>query len=148
MPAICARLDGLPLAIELAAVRLRALSVEQVLERLDDCFRLLTSGSRTAQARQRTLRASIDWSYDLCAEEERLLWQRVSVFRGGLDLEAARTDPHMPSGPVVRQPSRDRGWRPLFDRLGGLRSRRPVDGTGARLVGVRTLGSRSGSRTV
>ncbi len=87
--AICARLDGLPLAIELAAVRLRALSVEQVLERLDDCFRLLTSGSRAAQARQRTLRASIDWSYDLCMEEERLLWQRVSVFHGGLDLEAA-----------------------------------------------------------
>ncbi|MFC0865107.1 LuxR C-terminal-related transcriptional regulator [Sphaerimonospora cavernae] len=87
--AICERLDGLPLAIELAAVRLRALSVEQVLERLDDCFRLLTSGSRAAQTRQRTLRASIDWSYDLCTEAERLLWQRVSVFRGGLDLEAA-----------------------------------------------------------
>lgn len=87
--AICARLDGLPLAIELAAVRLRALSVEQVLERLDDCFRLLTSGSRAAQERHRTLRASIDWSYDLCTEDERLLWQRASVFRGGLDLEAA-----------------------------------------------------------
>jgi DNA-binding CsgD family transcriptional regulator len=87
--AICRRLDGLPLAIELAAVRLRALSVEQVLERLDDRFRLLTAGSRAAPPRQRTLRASIDWSYDLCTDPERLLWERASVFSGGLDLEAA-----------------------------------------------------------
>jgi predicted ATPase/DNA-binding CsgD family transcriptional regulator len=87
--AICRRLDGLPFAIELAAVRLRALSVEQVLARLDDRFRLLTSGSRAAFPRQRTLRALMDWSYELCTEQERLLWQRVSVFAGGLDLEAA-----------------------------------------------------------
>ncbi|GII53760.1 LuxR family transcriptional regulator [Planotetraspora thailandica] len=87
--AVCRRLDGLPLAIELAAVRLRALSVEQVLDRLDDRFRLLTSGSRAAFPRQRTLRALMDWSYELCTGQERLLWQRVSVFTGGLDLEAA-----------------------------------------------------------
>ncbi|WP_203973063.1 ATP-binding protein [Planotetraspora silvatica] len=87
--AICRRLDGLPLAIELAAARLRALSAEQVLARLDDRFRLLTSGSRVALPRQRTLRALMDWSYELCTEQERLLWQRISVFAGGLDLEAA-----------------------------------------------------------
>ncbi|WP_182898027.1 LuxR C-terminal-related transcriptional regulator [Microbispora sp. H10830] len=86
---ICRRLDGLPLAIEMAAVRLRALSVRQVLERLDDRFRLLTGGSRAALPRQRTLRALFEWSYELCTEQERLLWQRVSVFTGGLDLEAA-----------------------------------------------------------
>ncbi|MBX6382676.1 MAG: AAA family ATPase [Microbispora sp.] len=86
---ICRRLDGLPLAIEMAAVRLRALSVHQVLERLDDRFRLLTGGSRAALPRQRTLRALFEWSYDLCTEQERLLWRRVSVFAGGLDLEAA-----------------------------------------------------------
>ncbi|WP_214409097.1 LuxR C-terminal-related transcriptional regulator [Sphaerisporangium fuscum] len=87
--AICRRLDGLPLAIELATVRLRALSVEQVLDRLDDRFRLLTAGSPAALPRQRTLRALIDWSHDLCTEQERLLWQHASVFSGGLDLEAA-----------------------------------------------------------
>ncbi|MFI7027986.1 ATP-binding protein [Microbispora rosea] len=86
---ICRRLDGLPLAIEMAAVRLRALSVRQVLERLDDRFRLLTGGSRAALPRQRTLRALFEWSYELCTEQERLLWQRVSVFAGRLDLEAA-----------------------------------------------------------
>jgi predicted ATPase/DNA-binding CsgD family transcriptional regulator len=86
---ICRRLDGLPLAIEMAAVRLRALSVRQVLERLDDRFRLLTGGSRAALPRQRTLRALFEWSYDLCTEQERLMWQRVSVFAGCLDLEAA-----------------------------------------------------------
>ncbi|GAA3262253.1 LuxR family transcriptional regulator [Nonomuraea helvata] len=84
-------LDGLPLGIELAAVRLRALSAQQLLDRLDDRFRLLTSGSRAVLPRHQTLRALIDWSYTLCLEEERLLWQRVSVFAGGLDLEAAET---------------------------------------------------------
>ncbi|MEV4109757.1 LuxR C-terminal-related transcriptional regulator [Nonomuraea sp. NPDC049695] len=86
---ICRRLDGIPLAIELAAVRLRAISVEQLLARLDDRFRLLTTGSRTAMPRQQTLRALIEWSYGLCTEQERLLWARLSVFSGGLDLEAA-----------------------------------------------------------
>lgn len=86
---IVRRLDGIPLAIELAAVRLRALSVDQLLDRLDDRFRLLTSGSRAVLPRQQTLRALIDWSYALCTDKERLLWQRTSVFSGGLDLEAA-----------------------------------------------------------
>ncbi len=86
---ICRRLDGIPLALELAAVRLRALSVDQLLDRLDDRFRLLTGGSRAVVPRHRTLRALIDWSYELCSERERELWARISVFSGGLDLEAA-----------------------------------------------------------
>ncbi|TDC01294.1 LuxR family transcriptional regulator [Nonomuraea longispora] len=86
---ICRRLDGIPLAIELAAVSLRAISVDQLLARLDDRFRLLTKGARTAMPRQRTLRALIDWSYGLCTEQEQLLWARLSVFSGGVDLEAA-----------------------------------------------------------
>ena len=86
---VCRRLDGLPLAIELAAVRLRALSVEQLLERLGDRFRLLTGGSRAVLPRHQTLRALIDWSHLLCTEQERVLWARMSVFTGGCDLEAA-----------------------------------------------------------
>ncbi|MEU4831825.1 LuxR C-terminal-related transcriptional regulator [Streptosporangium sp. NPDC023615] len=86
---ICRRLDGIPLAIELAAVRLRALSPGELLARLDDRFRLLTGGSPAALPRQQTLRALIDWSHDLCTEQERLLWARMSVFTDGLDLQAA-----------------------------------------------------------
>jgi predicted ATPase/class 3 adenylate cyclase/Tfp pilus assembly protein PilF len=85
---ICARLDGLPLAIELAAARVRVLSVEEILTRLDDRFRLLV-GSRTALPRQQTLRGLVDWSYDLLAEKERLLLSRLSVFSGGWTLETA-----------------------------------------------------------
>lgn len=77
---LCHRLDGVPLAIELAAVRLRALPVEGIVERLDDRFRLLSSGSRDAPARQQTLHALIDWSFDLCLPEEQVLWKRLSVF--------------------------------------------------------------------
>ena len=87
--AICQRLDGIPLSIELAAARVRALPVETINERLDDRFRLLTGGSRTALPRQQTLRALIDWSYDLLAEAERVLLRRLSVFSGGWNLEAA-----------------------------------------------------------
>ena len=86
---ICRRLDGIPLSIELAAARVGVLSVEQITARLDDRFRLLTGGSRTALPRQRTLRASIDWSYSLLPEDERLLLQRLSVFSGGWTLAAA-----------------------------------------------------------
>ncbi|MEU4492016.1 LuxR C-terminal-related transcriptional regulator [Streptomyces sp. NPDC023998] len=86
---ICRQLDGIPLGIELAVVRLRALSVQQLLERLDDRFQLLTAGSRVVLPRHRTLRALIDWSYVLCTDQERLLWSRASVFTGGFDLEAA-----------------------------------------------------------
>jgi predicted ATPase/class 3 adenylate cyclase len=85
---ICFRLDGIPLAIELAAARTRMMSVEQISQRLDDRFRLLTGGARTALPRQQTLRALIDWSYDLLTETERLLLRRLSVFAGGWTLEA------------------------------------------------------------
>lgn len=88
---ICRRLDGIPLAIELAAARLAALSLEQLAARLDDRFRLLTGGSRTALPRQQTLRATLDWSYDLLGEAERVLLRRLSVFAGGWTLAAAET---------------------------------------------------------
>lgn len=86
---ICARLDGIPLAIELAAARLTALTLEQIAARLDDRFRLLTVNSRTALPRHRTLRAAIDWSYGLLTEAERALLHQVSVFAGGWTLELA-----------------------------------------------------------
>ncbi|MEV8594091.1 AAA family ATPase [Streptomyces sp. NPDC052012] len=86
---LCRRLDGLPLAIELAAGRLGALSPGQILERLDDRFRLLTGGCRDALPRHRALRTAIGWSHELCTPEERLLWARLSVFAGRFDLEAA-----------------------------------------------------------
>lgn len=87
---ICQHLDGMPLAIELAAVRVKALSVEEIAARLDDRFRLLTTGSRTAPTRQQTLRAAIDWSYALLSEPEQILLRRLSVFAGGWTLEAAK----------------------------------------------------------
>ncbi|MFC7449196.1 ATP-binding protein [Rhodococcus daqingensis] len=87
--AICHRLDGLPLPIELAAVRLRAMSAEQVLQRLTDRLRLLTLGSRVAPSRQQTLRSSIEWSHDLCSVREQELWARLSVFAGGFEFDAA-----------------------------------------------------------
>ena len=86
---ICRRLDGIPLAIELAAARARMLSPEQIAARLDDRFHLLTQGSRAALPRQQTLRAAVDWSYDLLSEPERRLLARLSVFAGGWTLEAA-----------------------------------------------------------
>ena len=85
---ICRRLDGMPLAIELAAARVRTLSVQQIAQRLDDRFRLLTGGSRTAEPRQQTLVATLDWSYALLSEVERKVLQRLSVFAGGATLEA------------------------------------------------------------
>ncbi|WP_244375401.1 BTAD domain-containing putative transcriptional regulator [Streptomyces ficellus] len=87
---LCRRLDGIPLAIELAAVRLASLTIEQVLERLEDRFRLLTAPRTGAPHRyQHTLRGVIDWSYSLCTPGERLLWKRLSVFTGSCDLDAA-----------------------------------------------------------
>ncbi|MGW5635606.1 BTAD domain-containing putative transcriptional regulator [Streptomyces sp. NPDC003832] len=86
---ICRRLDGLPLAIELAAARLRMLTPRQIADRLDDRFRLLTSGSRTVLPRQQTLRAVVDWSWELLDEDERDVLGRLSVFAGGCDLPAA-----------------------------------------------------------
>ncbi len=86
---ICRRLDGIPLAIELAAARVRELAVEELCRRLDDRFQVLTGGSRTALPRHRTLRATLEWSYGLLAEDERVLLRRLAVFAGGWDLEAA-----------------------------------------------------------
>jgi predicted ATPase/class 3 adenylate cyclase len=88
---ICHRLDGIPLALELAAGRVKALSPDQIAARLDDRFRLLTGGSRTALPRHQTLRAAIDWSYELLSEPERILLRRLSVFAGGWTLEAAES---------------------------------------------------------
>jgi predicted ATPase/class 3 adenylate cyclase/DNA-binding CsgD family transcriptional regulator len=87
---ICRRLDGMPLAIELAAARVRALSVTEILDSLHDRFRLLTGGGRTAVRRQQTLRASVDWSHALLTEPEYVLFRRLAVFMGGFDLEAAQ----------------------------------------------------------
>lgn len=87
---ICRRLDGLPLAIELAAARVRALSPTEILTSLHDTFRLLTGGARTAVRRQQTLRASVDWSHALLSEPEQILFRRLAVFYGGFDLEAAQ----------------------------------------------------------
>jgi predicted ATPase/DNA-binding SARP family transcriptional activator len=101
---ICRRLDGLPLAVELAAARLRSLTLATLAERLNDRFRLLTGGARTALPRQQTLRAVVDWSYDLLFEDERRLFARLSVFAGGCDLDAAEAvcaDDQVPAGEVL-----------------------------------------------
>ncbi|HYQ36159.1 MAG TPA: LuxR family transcriptional regulator, partial [Mycobacterium sp.] len=87
---ICRRLDGMPLAIELAAARVRALSLAEILDGLHDRFRLLTGGARTAVRRQQTLHASVDWSHALLTEPERVLFRRLAVFLGGFDLDAAQ----------------------------------------------------------
>jgi predicted ATPase/class 3 adenylate cyclase/DNA-binding CsgD family transcriptional regulator len=87
---ICRRLDGLPLAIELAAARVRALSPAEILDSLHDRFRLLTGGARTAVRRQQTLRASVDWSHALLTEPEQVLFRRLASFLGGFDLDAAQ----------------------------------------------------------
>jgi predicted ATPase len=85
---VCHRLDGIPLAIELAAARVRAISVEEIAARLDDRFHLLTGGGRLAPPRHQTLRGAMDWSYDLLSEQERALLRRASTFAGGFTLEA------------------------------------------------------------
>jgi predicted ATPase/DNA-binding NarL/FixJ family response regulator len=100
---LCRSLDGVPLAIELAAAWVRVLSVDQIVTRLDDRFRLLTSGDRTAPARQRTLRAAIDWSHDLLAEREQVMLRRLSVF-AGWSLEMAEqvcSSEDLPAGDVL-----------------------------------------------
>nr|WP_275424814.1 LuxR C-terminal-related transcriptional regulator [Streptomyces sp. SID13726] len=136
---LCAGLDGLPLAIELAASRLRTLSVEPVVERLEDRFALLTAGSRTAQPHQRTLRAAIDWSWELCGPAERLLWSRLSVFAGSFTLEAAE---EVCAGEVCAE----EGVGPVG--LGGGRGASGVGlaglGDGPGVPGVRPAGSGDG----
>jgi predicted ATPase len=86
---VCRRLDGIPLAIELATVRLRALPLHQMAERIDDRLRLLTGGRRSGTPRHQTLRAAVEWSYSLCTPAEQLLWARLSVFAGDFDIAAA-----------------------------------------------------------
>lgn len=124
---VCARLDGLPLAIELAAARVRVLSVAQIATRLGDRFRLLTGGGRTALPHQQTLRAAMDWSYDLLGASERVLFRRLGVFVGGWTLAASETitrDPSAPTSDAPRgghappSPAWDR--EPDFDVLDGL----------------------------
>ncbi|MFC0623087.1 BTAD domain-containing putative transcriptional regulator [Kribbella deserti] len=100
MVRICRALDGMPLAIELAAARLRTMTIEQLANRLDDRFRLLTSGSRTALPRHKTLRAVVDWSWELLTDAERAVLRRLSVFSGGAGLEAAE---HVCLGAEVAQ---------------------------------------------
>lgn len=85
---LCRRLDGLPLAIELAASRIRVLTPQQILDRLADRFAVLSQGPRNAPARQQTLQACVDWSFELCDKQERLLWARLTVFIGGFELDA------------------------------------------------------------
>ncbi|GLW10497.1 hypothetical protein Misp01_56250 [Microtetraspora sp. NBRC 13810] len=101
---LCARLDGIPLALELAAVRLRAMSVEQILDRLDSRFRLLVGGGPTRPTRHQTLRTAMGWSHELCTTEERLLWARLSVFGGSFDLDAAEricSDDKLPTDDIL-----------------------------------------------
>ncbi|MER6449507.1 AfsR/SARP family transcriptional regulator [Streptomyces venezuelae] len=126
---ICRRLDGLPLAIELAAARLRLLTPRQIADRLDDRFRLLTSGARTVLPRQQTLRAVVDWSWDLLDEAERTVLRRLSVFAGGCDLAAAEA--------VCTDPARDPSYDPA-DVLGSLVDKSLVVATpGAEGLGMR-----------
>ncbi|MFK0281209.1 ATP-binding protein [Streptomyces sp. NPDC090499] len=107
---LCRRLDGLPLAIELAAVRMRVLGLDQLLARLDDRYRLLSAGSPAALPRHRTLRAAVDWSHELCTPHEQSAWARLSVLAGGFDLETAEAVCREPaaagrgSGPAAREP--------------------------------------------
>nr|WP_063836153.1 AAA family ATPase [Actinacidiphila yeochonensis] len=98
---LCARLDGLPLALELAAARLRALSVGELLDRLDDRFRLLAGGDPAGPERHRALRTTVGWSHELCTPEERLLWARLSAFAGSFELEAAE---YVCAGPDLAPP--------------------------------------------
>jgi len=104
MAKICQRLDGIPLAIELAAARVAAMSVQDIAQRLDDCFQLLTGGTRVALDRHRTLRATIDWSHQLLPENERMLFRRLAIFAGGWTLEAAQvvcSDDRLPRAEIL-----------------------------------------------
>ncbi|MFD7785178.1 ATP-binding protein [Streptomyces nojiriensis] len=144
---ICRRLDGLPLAIELAAARLRLLTPRQIADRLDDRFRLLTSGARTVLPRQQTLRAVVDWSWELLDEAERTVLRRLSVFAGGCDLAAAEA--------VCADPDHDPDHDPTYDPadvLGSLVDKSLVvatpgsDGRGMRYRLLETVGEYAAER--
>lgn len=130
--AICARLDGLPLAVELAAARMRTMSPEQILQRLDDRYALLNRATRTAPTRQQTLRLSIDWSFDLCTPAEQQLWAQLSVFAGSCELDAVEAVCDIDPAPHV-----------LLDVLSSLVDKsvlvREEFGTAVRFVMLETL---------
>ncbi|WP_319457003.1 MULTISPECIES: helix-turn-helix transcriptional regulator [unclassified Mycobacterium] len=132
---ICRRLDGIPLAIELAVARLRAYPVGEILARLERSLDVLTTGPRSAPPRHQTLKATIDWSFELCSSAEQLLWARLSVFAGGFDLDAAESvcaDDRLPQDDV-------------FDLVAGLvdksilRRQAAVSGRGARFSMLETM---------
>ncbi|MFF7180766.1 BTAD domain-containing putative transcriptional regulator [Streptomyces sp. NPDC008121] len=141
---ICRRLDGLPLAIELAAARLRMLTARQIADRLDDRFRLLTSGARTVLPRQQTLRAVVDWSWDLLDAPERAVLRRLSVFTGGCDLEAAEAVCSTPAPTASPAPH-------VLDVLGSLVDKSlviatPVDGGAMRYRLLETVAEYAAER--
>ncbi|MFH8660027.1 ATP-binding protein [Streptomyces afghaniensis] len=145
---LCRRLDGLPLAIELAAVRMRVLDVDQLLDRLDDRYRFLTTGSPAALPRHQTLRAAVAWSHDLCTGPEQLVWARLSVLAGSFDLETAEAvcadstgepDTGWRTGAAPAEallPGGARGARPDVPPPGGARF---ADGTGERALPVQVF---------
>ena len=135
---ICQRLDGMPLAIELAAARVNVLPLAEIAERLDDRFRLLTLGARTAEARHRTLRATIDWSHDLLSEPQRVLLRRLSVFRGGWTLQAAEA---VCAGGLVRSAD-------VLDLLTGLIGQSLVVASGGRFRLLETIRQYASDRLV
>ncbi|WP_308011795.1 AfsR/SARP family transcriptional regulator [Actinacidiphila acidipaludis] len=142
---LCRRLDGLPLAIELAAARLRSMSPRQLADRLDDRFRLLTGGSRTLLPRQQTLRAVVDWSWDLLDPVERVLLARLAVFRGGWTLEAAEAvcaDPASGAG-LIDSPDVAALLGSLVDKSLVLAD---VNGDGARYRMLETIFEYAGER--
>ena len=146
---ICARLDGLPLAIELAAARVRALSLTEILDSLHDRFRLLTGGARTAVRRQQTLRASVDWSHALLTEPERVLFRGLAAFLGGFDFAAAQTVAS--GGEVERYPSAGSAHPAGGQVPGGRRRHRgtdplPAAGDGAPIRPGKTWRIRRGRR--
>ncbi|MEU0191659.1 LuxR C-terminal-related transcriptional regulator [Streptomyces afghaniensis] len=145
---LCHRLDGLPLAIELAAVRMRVLDVDRLLDRLDDRYRFLTTGSPAALPRHQTLRAAVAWSHDLCTGPEQLVWARLSVLAGSFDLETAEAvcaddtgepDTGWGTGPAPAEallPGGVRGARPDVPPPGGAGF---ADGTGERALPVQVF---------
>ncbi|MFG2571731.1 BTAD domain-containing putative transcriptional regulator [Streptomyces sp. NPDC048481] len=153
---ICRRLDGLPLAVELAAARLRMLTPRQIADRLDDRFRLLTSGSRTVLPRQQTLRAVVDWSWDLLDGDERDVLARLSVFARGCDLAAVEAvcAPPAPygSGPAEAAGTRaSRAGRTALDALASLVDKSlvvaaPAPGGGMRYRLLETVAEYAGER--
>ena len=123
---ICRRLDGIPLGVELAAVRVRALPLAELADRLDASFSVLAGARRGAVPRHQTLQAAIDWSHGLCTEAERALWERLSVFAGSFDLAAARD---VAACPLVPADQVGDVLAALVDKSVVLRPGRPADGS-------------------